>query len=948
MRFYEDPQKTSENRERPRAYYIPEGASEYISLNGEWKFAFFENGDAVTEMPQRWDKITVPSVWQLQGYEFPNYSNITFPFPCDMPYVPNVNPMGVYQRDFEINDTGMAIYAVFEGLCSCGVLYINDKYVGFTQGSHLQSEFNITPYVKKGRNTITVKVYKWSVGSYLEDQDMYRFNGIFRDVYILVRPSDHIKDITIRSEDDNKIVVRTDRLADIRLYDGELLIGEAKARYHEFVLAEPKRWNAETPNLYTVELEYKGEVIRQRVGIREINVSSKNEILVNGMPVILKGVNHHDTHPENGWCLTDEEIYEDIKKIKALNANTIRTSHYPPSPKFLEYCDEIGMYVILEADNEAHGFIHRYPDREYCYDMAENEWPATHPDWLKEHLNRAERTYARDKNHASVIMWSVGNECGYGPNVEAMAEFFRLNDFTRLVHSESASLLEIDSKNLSVYSRMYPSVPELTEWLDTGKYSKPIFLCEYCLAQGNGPGDIWEYVDLFLKYPQMAGGCIWQWADHTVMRDGHPTYGGDFEGEIVHDRDFCCNGVVFHDRKLKTSALELRAAYLPFRFKYENGEITITNYYDFTSLAEYKIRYRMRVDDVIIENNTVQLSISPKQSQVIKPKKTPKLCSYGASIDVTLIDPQGNEVGTLSQKIDIDRSRRELGNAPVKEKDITDSQFHITVNGRGFEYRFNKQLGNFDSIKIKGKELLNAPVKIGAYRALTNNDLVVKDRYTTAIVGKGENLNYTFNNVRSVVLEGNTITTEGVLAGIGRLPFFKYTLKYTFHKDGTVGTELTGDIRKDAPWLLRLGFEYEFVKDMKSFEYFGMGPYENLPDMCHHVSENLYKSTAKDEYVPYIIPQDHGNHLDVKYAEIDKKIRFESNDTFVLNVSQYSINQLDKASHEYELTQPYATHVRVDYKISGTGSSSCGPWVRDCFRITEKNIKFAFSFMPAK
>ena len=948
MRFYENPQKTYENREKPRSYYIPEGASEYVSLNGEWKFAYFENSDLVTDMPQKWDKITVPSVWQLHGYENPNYINITFPFPCDMPYVPNINPMGIYQREFEINDTGMDIYVVFEGICSCGVLYINDQYVGFTQGSHLQSEFDISSFVNKGTNIITVKVYKWSVGSYLEDQDMYRFNGIFRDVYLLIRPNDHIRDVTVRSEDDNKIVVRTDRWADIRLYDGELLIGENHARYCEFIVNDPKLWNAEKPYLYTVELEYKGEIIRQKIGIREICVSSKNEILINGKPVTLKGVNHHDTHPVNGWCMTDEEIYEDIKKIKELNANTIRTSHYPPSPKFLDYCDELGVYVILEADNETHGFIRRYPDVDYCYDMAENEWPATDPKWLKEHLNRAERTYARDKNHSSVIMWSVGNECGYGPNIEAMAEFFRLNDFTRLVHSESASMLNIDSKNISVYSRMYPSVPELKEWLDKGAYNKPIFLCEYCLAQGNGPGDIWEYVDLFLKYPQMAGGCIWQWADHTVLVDGNPTYGGDFKGEKVHDGDFCCNGVVFHDRALKTSALELKAAYLPIRFKYENGEITVTNYYDFTSLTEHRIRYCIRVDDVTVEEDTIKLSIPPKKSLRYKPKKTPKLCSYGANIDVTLIDPQGKELGTLSQKIDIERVKKDRDLVPLKEKDIDEGAFYVTMKGRGFEYRFNKQLGNFDSIKIKGKEILNAPVKIGAYRALTNNDLSIKEKYTTVTNWRGENLDYTFNNVRKVTVKENTVLTEGVLGGIGRLPFFNYTLKYTFFKDGTVKTELSGDVRKDTTWLLRLGFEYEFVKDMRSFEYYGMGPYENLPDMCHHVSEGFYKSTAKDEFVSYIIPQDHGNHLGVKYAEIDKKLRFETNDSFVLNVSQYSIDQLDTASHASELTQPYATHVRVDYKVSGTGSSSCGPMVRECFRITEKKIKFSFDFMPAK
>ena len=948
MRFYENPQKTSENREKPRAYYIPGGVSEYISLNGEWKFAYFENSDLATEGSAKWDKITVPSCWQLKGYDEPNYTNINFPFPCDPPYVPNVNPMGIYKREFEITDTGMEYYAVFEGISSCGELYINGKYVGFTQGSHLQSEFDITPYIKKGENEILVKVYKWCVGSYIEDQDMFRLNGIFRDVYILKRPEDHVRDFTIRSEGTDIITVKTDRWADVRLFDGELLIGEAHSRYHEFKIDEPKLWNAEKPYLYTVEIEYKGEIIRQRVGIREIGISHKNEITVNGRPITIKGVNHHDVHPTNGWCLTDKEIYDDILKIKEINANAIRTSHYPPSPKFLEYCDEIGMYVILEADNEAHGFIYRNPTDKYVYDMEENEWPATDPKWLKEHVSRAERTFARDKNHPSVIMWSVGNECGYGPNIEAMAEFFRLNDPSRLVHSESASLLGKDSDNLSVYSRMYPSLEELASWANDDKYNKPIFLCEYCLSQGNGAGDIWEYVNLFLKHPKLVGGCIWQWADHGLDKNGSVTYGGDYPSELVHSGAFCCNGIVFNDRSYKASSHELKAAYLPIRFKYEDGEITVTNYFDFTSLKEYGLKYTIRVDDVTVEENTINLSIPPRRSLRYKPKKAPTMCSYGANIDLTLISPEGKELGTLSQKIPAKVYKPLITDTPLGEKDIEDRDFLVYIKGRGFEYRFNKTLGNFDSIKVKGKEILYSPVKIGAYRPLMENDLVMAECYTTKTEARGANINHTFNNVRKVTVKDNQIITEGVLAGVSRKPYLTYVLKHSFFKSGRVKTDISVSVKENTPWLLRFGFEFPLIKDIKTFEYFGLGPHENLPDICHHVREDKFKSNVKNEYVKYVVPQDHGNHMGVKYAELGKELRFDADSSFVLNVSQYSIDQIDKAKHQNELTAPFATHVRVDYKVSGTGSSSCGPWVRECNRITEKDFKFSFDMSPIK
>ena len=948
MRFYENPQKTSENREKPRAYYIPGGVSEYMLLNGEWKFAYFENSDLATEASAKWDKITVPSCWQLKGYDEPNYTNINFPFPCDPPYVPNVNPMGIYKREFEITDTGMEYYVVFEGISSCGELYINGKYVGFTQGSHLQSEFDITPFVKKGENEIIVKVYKWCVGSYIEDQDMFRLNGIFRDVYILKRPADHVRDFTIRSEGNDTIIVRTDRWADIRLFDGELLIGEAHSRYHEFKIKEPKLWNAEKPYLYTVEIEYKGEIIRQRVGIREIGISHKNEITVNGRPITIKGVNHHDVHPTNGWCLTDKEIYDDILKIKEINANAIRTSHYPPSPKFLEYCDEIGMYVILEADNEAHGFIYRNPTDKYVYDMEENEWPATDPKWLKEHVSRAERTFARDKNHPSVIMWSVGNECGYGPNIEAMAEFFRLNDPSRLVHSESASLLGKDSDNLSVYSRMYPSLEELASWANDDKYNKPIFLCEYCLSQGNGAGDIWEYVNLFLKHPKLVGGCIWQWADHGLDKNGSVTYGGDYPSELVHSGAFCCNGIVFNDRSYKASSYELKAAYLPIRFKYEDGEITVTNYFDFTSLKEYGLKYTIRVDDVTVEEKTVNLSIPPRRSLRYKPKKAPTMCSYGANIDLTLISPEGKELGTLSQKIPAKVYKPLITDTPLGEKDIDNRDFLVYIKGRGFEYRFNKTLGNFDSIKVKGKEILYSPVKIGAYRPLMENDLVMAECYTAKTEARGANINHTFNNVRKVTVKDNQIITEGVLAGVSRKPYLTYVLKHSFFKSGRVKTDISVSVKENTPWLLRFGFEFPLIKDIKTFEYFGLGPHENLPDICHHVREDRFKSNVKNEYVKYVVPQDHGNHMGVKYAELGKELRFDADSSFVLNVSQYSIDQIDKAKHQNELTAPFATHVRVDYKVSGTGSSSCGPWVRECNRITEKDFKFSFDMSPVK
>ncbi|MBQ9703529.1 MAG: glycoside hydrolase family 2, partial [Clostridia bacterium] len=462
MRFYENPQKTFENREKQRAYYIPEGKAEYTLLNGEWNFAYFPNSDIATE-PEKWDKIEVPSCWQILGYEEPNYTNINYPFGCDDPYVPNINPMGMYERAFTVSDTTKKTYIVFEGIATCGVVYINGKYVGFTQGTHLQSEFDITKYVVEGENTLRVKVYKWCAGSYLEDQDCFRFNGLFRDVYLLSRPKGHIKDFSIRTENNKTVLVKSDKVSTVTLYDGDTLIGKAKGKDVAIDVPSPKLWTAETPNLYKVVIECVGERIVQKVGFRTISVSSKLEILVNGTPIKLKGVNHHDSTPTRGWCMTNAEIFKDLVLMKELNCNCVRTSHYPPSPVFLEYCDELGLYVVLETDNETHGFLRRLPNVNYHYDMESGAWPMTKPEWKAEHVSRMERAYNRDKNHTSIIMWSIGNECGYGPNGKAMIDFLKENDKERLVHAECANWGGRNLDDPDVYSRMYPDMRELEQ-----------------------------------------------------------------------------------------------------------------------------------------------------------------------------------------------------------------------------------------------------------------------------------------------------------------------------------------------------------------------------------------------------------------------------------------------------------------------------------------------------
>ena len=939
MRFYENPLKTSENREAPRCYYIPKGIAKCISLNGKWNFAYFANSDMATE-PEKWDEIDVPSCWQILGYEDPNYTNINYPFACDLPYVPNINPMGMYEKEIEIPRKTKEYYLVLEGVATCAVIYVNGKYVGFTQGSHLQAEFKITKQLREGKNTIRINVYKWCCGSYLEDQDMFRYNGIFRDIYVLARPKNHIADYNVTTENNKKIIVKSDKNAIVKLYDKNVLVGEKVGEVCEFVVKNPKLWNAEAPYLYTVVLEYAGEKIEQKVGFCDIKVSSKYELLINGKAVKLKGVNHHDTIYGKGWCMTDEEMKRDIMLIKSLNCNTIRTSHYPPHPKFLEYCNEFGIYVVLECDMETHGFVRRKANVGYGYDMEPLAWPANRPEWENEHVDRITRTYQRDKNQTCVIMWSLGNESGYGPNFGAMSDYLKSVDNKRLVHFESATWFEDGIKKVDVASHMYPSLGKIKEFMENGRFNIPYYLCEYSHAMGNGPGDVWQYMELMYKYPQFIGGCIWEWADHTVIVDGVAKYGGDFPGELTNDGNFCCDGLVFADRTFKAGTLEAKSAYAPFRFKFKDGNLKITNLFDFLSFDGYKIKYKIRVDNECVEEKTLSLDLAPKKSITIKTDTCPMICTLGANIDVELVAPNGDSIGVLSQNIDCELINANNSATPVE---LENDKFFVYAKGTNFEYRFNKQLGNIDSMIVNGEELLYEPVKLSLFRAPIDNERHRIWHWAKLNEWQGENLDITFNNVHSVKVTKTSIVADCAIAGISRLPVANYKIEITVLTDGTILYSTKAKINDHSTWLPRFGYEFTLNKENQSFKYFANGPYENYCDMCHHVRQDWFGSNVDKEYVNYPMPQEHGNHTKAKVLNIENKLEFVSGDNFEFNVSKYSKEQLYKAKHTDEIGEFYATHVRIDYKNSGVGSNSCGPELEPEYRFDEKKINFSFA-----
>ena len=964
MRYYENPQKTSENRCKPRSYYIPSNPGAYTLLNGIWRFKYYERDVDVQENITQWDTIDVPSCWQTRGYAEPNYANVEYPHPVDPPYVPTDNPCGVYEREFEIVNPDNRTYFVMEGVASSGRVFVNGNYVGFTIGNHMQAEFDITDFVVKGTNTVRVEVLKWTCGSYLEDQDHFRHNGIFRDVYLLSPPQGHIVDIDIRTKA-NDICVRFDGNAKITLLDQgkELETKEATGEV-VFTVENPVLWNAEQPYLYELRIEAKGEIITQKVGLRTVSISNQYELLVNGVPVKLQGVNHHDTHPINGWTMTEADILLDLQQMKKLNINCIRTSHYPPTPRFLELCDEMGFYVILEADLETHGFCFRYgneTDKTY-YDVQSLDWLCQQSLWKKEFMERMERAVERDKNHASVIIWSTGNESGYGVNHKAMIDWLHQRDDSRPVHCEDCTrkndpgmpemggLQTVSPEELEnmkaqrldadIFSRMYES-PQSWEYNATcDDVTQPVFLCEYSHAMGNGPGDLMDYWRIIDAYPKLIGGCIWEWTDHTIIQDGVSKYGGDWESELVHSANFCCDGLVFPDRSFKAGSLEAKYAYQPMRASMSNGKIQLRNRNSFTNLSEYTFRYQLLCDTEILWKKETILDVAPgKTVELDIPGDLPAECVYGCYVNMQLLDKTGYEVATEQINLGVPVKKLDAVEAGAE---LFETPLEIIATGEDFRYVFSKHYGAFTDLEVNGNHLIDSPIRLSAFRAPTDNERTAKNKWIRNDLNWGENLDATFDKIYSVKVEDGEILVEGSLAGVARAPYLRYSQRIAIGKDGQIHFRVDAARRPGSVWLQRFGFEFTVADADAGFAYFGFGPGETYVDLHHYAQCGMWESKASEEYVPYIKPQEHGNHYGVRYLRLENGLTAVANQAFEINVSQYSTEELFRTGHAAELRKDGKTHVRIDYKDSGIGSNSCGPELADVYQLREENFCFEF------
>ncbi len=940
MRYYENLQKISDNRMPQRAYYIPGGVSTYTLLNGIWKFRYYPQDVDYDPDNVEWGEMDVPSCWQTRGVETPNYVNVVYPFPLDIPYAPDVNPCAVYERDFEIKDASMKNYIVFEGVSSDATLWINGKYVGYTQASHLQAEFDISEFVNEGKNTVRVLVHKWCSGSYLEDQDQFRQNGIFRDVYLLARPVDHVRDVFVKTENNTKVIVDFDSTAKVSVVDNGKILGQGLAEKHaEFTVENPVLWNAEAPYLYTVRLEKDGEIIDIEFGFRTITISPKKELLINGTPVKLKGVNHHDTHPTNGWYLSREDIEKDLRLMKELNINTIRTSHYPPAPEFLCLCDKMGFYVVLETDIETHGFALRSVNKCDGYDCNKGgaeEWPCGREDWKLSFMDRMTRTVERDKNHASIIMWSAGNESDYGENHKCIMDWAKQRDPSRLVHYEGAGR---DEKP-DIFSCMYPNYNTLKEWVNDETMTKPVFMCEYSHAMGNGPGDVCDYWDIIYDEPQLIGGCIWEWTDHTVIVNGIPTYGGDFKHD-VHDANFCCDGLTFHDRTFKAGSLEAKTAYQPAWMTYADGKLTIRNRADFTNLEKYVLSYELILDKKTVKiDKEFKFSVAPRETVTIDfpVEGIPTSCDYGCFINFYMKDEKGFTVASNQSSLNVPVTKKEYakGSASVEE-----TEKYVIFSGENFRYTLSKAFGVFTSVIIDGSEKLIEPLRPTVMRAPVDNERIIKGLWFG-----DPNIDRGYCKTYDCKLENGKVYVDGSIAGVSRKPSIWYTIEYNVSANGVATIKTHVKVHSVFTFLQRFGYTFVTQYENDKFNYFGMGPTENYCDLSRHAKMGYYESDAKKEYVPYILPQEYGNHTRTLELNVSNGITFTAEPKFEFQVTHYDVDQMCHVKHGVELVERDATYIRIDYKNSGMGSNSCGPRIMPQYTLNEKEFDFTFSFMP--
>ena len=1004
-RYYENLSVLHENTMPARAYYIPasrrmdnlvehrEESDRMQLLNGTWKFQYFNSiydiQDSFFEKnydTENFDEIQVPSVWQMAGYDTHQYTNIRYPFPFDPPYVPQDIPCGAYVHTFEYSRDEKApkSFLNFEGVDSCFYVWINGSYIGYSQVSHMTSEFDVTDVLQDGTNTVAVLVMKWCDGSYLEDQDKFRMSGIFRDVYILKRPKQAISDYHIKTriedmlakvEIEMKFYSPLNVKISIEDRNGAVVALGSIAEEGTAVLeiASPELWNTENPYLYKLILETENEVIVDHIALRKIEIKDQ-VIYLNGQKIKFRGVNRHDSDPVTGFTINLEQITTDLTLMKQHNFNAIRSSHYPNAPFFYEMCDKYGFMVIDEADIEAHGpfMIYRKEDTDYNRFKRWNEKIADDPVWEEAIVDRVKLMVERDKNRFCIVMWSMGNESAYGCNFEKALEWTKNFDPDRITQYESARYRNYDEtydySNLDVYSRMYPALSEIQEYLDKDG-SKPFLLVEYCHSMGNGPGDFEDYFQMIQDNDKMCGGFVWEWCDHAIAHGTAENgktiyaYGGD-HGEEIHDGNFCMDGLVYPDRTVHTGLLEYKNVYRPARvisYDKESGELVLHNYMDFDDLKDYvKISYELTQDGLVISKGILpEFSVAPhgegKTNLKINVPENGKCylkLIYHLKKELPLLD-EDHILGFDEIEVSKEDTKCKLAEKWIP-KTVVDSELQVNENdtqihikGREFAYTIDKRTALFTEMKFAGREYLNHPMELNIWRAPTDNDMYIKSEWKKAHYDKAYTRAYTTEVVQGK--HGVKITSHASVVAETVQKILDVTITWKIEAAGKIDADIAVTKDDEFPDLPRFGVRMFLDKKLSAVRYFGMGPQESYCDKHQAASHGLYRADVGDLHEDYIRPQENGSHYDCEYVELNNSrygIVVSAENAFSFNASYYTQEELEKKTHNYELTESDSVVFCVDYALNGIGSNSCGPVVLEQYRFDDVLFRFQFTLIP--
>ena len=995
--FHEDPQILHVGTCPIRSYYLPFAdeeeshtgvSSRVFSLDGEWAFRYFESfGQAVDPEEglcfdeEEMGSIPVPSCWQNHGYGRHMYTNVRYPFPVDPPFVPDENPCGLYVRHFELEEKDQEArwFLNFEGVDSCFYLWVNGEFAGYSQVSHATSEFELTELLQEGDNTLAVLVLQWCDGSYLEDQDKLRMSGIFRDVYLIARPQAFLRDYFVKESfapdfSHAQVTVelmpegKLDLTASLYAPDGTLVAAcEHPKDSAVLEVPAPVLWNAEHPAQYTLVLETPDECIVQMVGLRKIEVID-GVVYLNGVNIKFRGVNRHDSDPVTGYTISREQALLDLALMKRHNVNAIRTSHYPNAPWFLQMCSEYGFYVIGEADMESHGMAMRYSEHsnENYADAADD------PQFGEAILDRMQRSVIRDKNNAAVVIWSLGNESGWGENFEAAGRWAKEYDPSRLLHYENFltyhKARKPDFSMLDLYSRMYASLDQVRDYfagkdLDENLPEKklPFIQCEYIHAMGNGPGDAEDYQQLIMEYDGFCGGFVWEWCDHAVYGgttpDNRPIYryGGDF-GEFPHDGNFCMDGLVYPDRTPHTGLLEYKNVIRPIRARRAEGKadtFILHNYLDFTNAEDFlTVSYEISQDGEVLYGGELELPHLPPhgEAEVVLPalpeggvctlllsyatKAAGDFCTAGHALGF-------DEIVLHDEPFFLDAPAE----GPVELEETGDA---VVLTGEKFRYVFNKHTGLFDSLVWQNRNYLEKPMGWNLYRAPTDNDQYIRHQWELAGYHRPTVKVY---GVQVSRLEngGACVTCQLSIAALTVSPFLRVEAQWAIDAQGRMDASL--DCLRDGrfPWLPRFGVRLFLPRDFASVEYFGYGPYESYQDKHQASHLGVYAQAVDAMHEDYLKPQENSSHWGCRYVTLTDgaySLTASSETPFSMNVSPYTQEELAEKKHNYELTKCGQTVFCLDYKMSGVGSNSCGPELLPQYRLEEEEFAFRFTLMP--